>query len=145
MSDFRQLSDLVWASPQVELPDIEEAKAKGFAMIINNRPDGESEDQPEGQSLESRAKAAGLTYHAIPIVPGGFNKEQVDAMEDALAKAEGPVLAFCRSGTRSTLLWSLVQAKQGMDPVQITQAAAAAGYDIAPIRPAIDFYAAQAG
>lgn len=144
MSDFRQLSESVWASPQVESPDIAGAKAQGFTMIINNRPDGESADQPSANSIEAQSLAEGMAYRAIPISHTGFSNAQVDAMEQALADAEGPVLAYCRSGTRSTLLWSLVQAKLGMQPDQIAAAAASAGYDIAPIRPAIDAYAAQA-
>lgn len=144
MSDFRQLSDSMWASPQVELPDVAEAKALGFAMIINNRPDQEGPDQPEGSSIEAEALAAGMAYRAIPINHSGFSEAQVEAMEQALSEAEGPVLAFCRSGTRSTLLWSLAMAKGGMPPAAIAEAAAAAGYDVSSIRPAIDYYAAQA-
>ena len=144
MSDFRKLSDQVWASPQITNDDVAEAAKRGFRMIVNNRPDNESDDQVPGATIEAAARAAGMQYCAIPITHAGFSEPQVVAMEEVLAKAEGPILAYCRSGTRSTLLWSLAQAKSGMAPGAIAEAAANAGYDVAPIRAAIDFYAGEA-
>ncbi|GAA0269815.1 TIGR01244 family sulfur transferase [Alteraurantiacibacter aestuarii] len=144
MSDFRQLSDTVWASPQIGSDDIAAAKALGITMIVNNRPDGESDDQPEGATIAAEAAAAGMAYRAIPVTHAGIQPSQVGEMAQALAEAEGPVLAFCRSGTRSTFLWSLVQASKGMDPDQIAAAAAGAGYDVGSIRPAIEMFAQQA-
>jgi uncharacterized protein (TIGR01244 family) len=144
MSGFRQLSDDVLASPQITAADIETARTEGVRLIINNRPDGEEPDQPSGGEMEAAARAAGMDYRAIPVSPGGFDEGQVRAMAEALASADGKVLAYCRSGTRSTLLWALAQAASGGDPQAIAQAAADAGYDVTPIRPAIDMLAAQA-
>jgi uncharacterized protein (TIGR01244 family) len=144
MSGFRQLSDDVLASPQITAADIETARTEGVRLIINNRPDGEEPDQPGGDEMEAAARAAGMDYRAIPVSPGGFDEGQVRAMAEALASADGKVLAYCRSGTRSTLLWALAQAASGGDPQAIAQAAADAGYDVTPIRPAIDMLAAQA-
>ncbi len=144
MSDFRKLSDDVWASPQISTEEVREAHDRGFAMIINNRPDGEAEDQPSGEEIAAQAKELGLTYRAIPITPGGFGPGEVTQMVQALESAEGPVLAYCRSGTRSTLLWSLAQAAEGQEPAKIASAAAAAGYDIAPVRALVDQLAARA-
>lgn len=143
MSDFRQLSESVWASPQIGAAEVAEAAHRGFAMIVNNRPDGETEDQPSGEAVAQAAQAAGLDYRAIPISHGGFSETQVEAMTEALASAQGPVLAFCRSGTRSTLLWSLAQAAQGRDPAEIAAAASKAGYDVAPIFPAMEALASR--
>jgi len=67
----------------------------------------------------------------------------VTAMRDALDRAAGPVLAYCRSGTRSTLLWALAEAQAGVDPEQIAQAAADAGYDVSPVRQAMEAYATR--
>lgn len=134
MSDFRQVSSSFWASPQITVHDVAEASELGFALIINNRPEGESDDQTPGADIAGAARAAGLDYCAIPVAPGGFSEEQVRAMAAALAGAHGPVLAYCRSGTRSTLLWSLAQAADGRDPAEIAREAARAGYDVAPIR-----------
>jgi uncharacterized protein (TIGR01244 family) len=144
MSQFRRLDDSVLASPQITLAAIAEAKAAGVTLIVNNRPEGEAEDQTPGPEIEAAARAAGLDYVAIPVGGSGFGVPQVEAMAAALAGAEGKVLAYCRSGTRSTLLWSLAQAQAGHDPDDIAAAAAAAGYDVSPVRPAMDMLAAQA-
>ena len=143
MTDFRRLSEDFWASPQIGLDDIAEAKARGFASIVNNRPEGEAPDQLPGGEIEAAARAAGMDYRAIPVTHAGFSEEQVRAMTAALDEAAGPVLAYCRSGTRSTLLWSLAQAAQGSDPDSIAAKAAGAGYDVAPIRPLLEMLAAR--
>ena len=133
MPDFRTLSDSVYASPQITPEQIEDAATLGVTMIINNRPDGEEPGQPEGASIEEAARAAGLAYAAIPVSGAGLGMPQVEAMADALAAAEGKVLAYCRSGTRSTFLWSLAQAKAGQQPETIAEAARSAGYDVSPV------------
>jgi uncharacterized protein (TIGR01244 family) len=145
MSEFRRLSETVYASPQIAVGDIDTAAGLGVTLVINNRPEGESEDQTPGAAIEAAARAAGMDYTAIPVTMATLSHDDVAAMQDALAGAAGPVLAYCRSGTRSTLLWSLAQARAGIDPDAITEAAAAAGYDVSPVRQAMDAYAAQAG
>ncbi|MBO6527204.1 TIGR01244 family sulfur transferase [Erythrobacter sp.] len=144
MSEFRKLSNDFYASPQVTPQEISEAAAMGVALVVNNRPDGEAPDQPPGADIEAATRAAGMDYLAIPIGSAGFSEPQVAKLQDALAGAEGPVLGFCRSGTRSTLLWSLARARTGEDPEAISEAAASAGYDVSPVRPAMDMFAARA-
>lgn len=139
---FRQITDTVFASPQIDTDAIAEAKALGIVRIVNNRPEGESDDQVPGDAIEAEARAAGIDYVAIPVGHGGFSQAQVDAMAEALDSAQGPVLAYCRSGTRSTLLWALARAKAGDNPSVIASKAAAAGYDVSPIRQLIDMFAA---
>jgi len=139
---FRKLSDTVYASPQIGLPEIDEAVARGIALIVNNRPEGEGDDQTAGSEIEAAAKAAGMDYVAIPVTHAGFSQAQVTAMADALASAKGPVLAYCRSGTRSTLLWALARASAGESPERIAEQAAGAGYDVAPVRAIMDMLAA---
>lgn len=143
MSDFRRVNENVTVSPQLALGDIALAAAQGVAMIVNNRPDGEDPDAPQGDAIAAAAAAAGLNYVAIPIGHAGFSEPQVDAMIAALEQAEGPILAYCRSGTRSTLLWALAAAKQGEAPDAIARMAAQAGYDVSPIRPMIDMLSAR--
>jgi uncharacterized protein (TIGR01244 family) len=133
MSDFRTVTEGVLASPQIEVADVAAAKAAGVTLIINNRPEGESPDQVAGIDISAAAHAAGIEYVAIPVTHAGFSQAQVDAMAEALAGAEGKVLAYCRSGTRSTLLWALAEASRGRDPGEIAAEAAGAGYDVAPI------------
>lgn len=143
MSDFRILTENVLVSPQLALKDVTSAAALGVSMIINNRPDGEEPGAPQGAEIAAAAAAAGINYVAIPIGHSGFSEPQVDAMIAALGQAEGPILAYCRSGTRSTLLWALAAAKQGEAPETIARTAAQAGYDVSPIRPMIDMLAAR--
>lgn len=138
---FRKLSDQVLASPQIALADVAAAAAQGVRLIVNNRPEGESEDQTPGAEIEAAARAAGLDYVAIPVTHAGFSEAQVKAMSEALSGAEGPVLAYCRSGTRSTLLWALAEAKGGADPEALAEQAAQAGYDIGPVRALCDMLA----
>lgn len=146
MSDFRQVTPTFWASPQIDLADVAEASRLGVTLLINNRPEGESTDQTPGQAIADAATAAGIAYCAIPVTHQGFAQDQVDAMNAALAGTSGLVLAYCRSGTRSTLLWSLAQAASGRDPAWIAEVAAGAGYDVGPIRQVVDgLYARSLG
>lgn len=143
MARFRKLSDDFYASPQVTPGEMSEAAAMGIALVVNNRPDGEAPDQPPGADIEAAARAAGMDYLAIPVGSAGFSEPQVERLQQAMAGASGPVLGFCRSGTRSTLLWSLARARSGEDPESIADAAAAVGYDVAPVRPAMEMFAAR--
>lgn len=141
---FRKLTDTIYAAPQIGLADVDEAAKLGVRLIVNNRPEGESDDQLPGAEIEAAARAAGIDYVAIPVTHSGFSEPQVAAMAKALAGAGGPVLAYCRSGTRSTLLWALSEASQGGDPDALTNMAAKAGYDVNPVRPLMDMLKARA-
>lgn len=141
---FRKLTDNVYASPQIGLGDVAEAKGLGVGLIVNNRPEGESGDQTPGAEIAAAAQAAGIDYVAIPVTHAGFSEPQVTAMRVALERAgDTRVLAYCRSGTRSTLLWALAQASAGADPRVLAEAAAGAGYDLAPVAPMLDILAAR--
>jgi uncharacterized protein (TIGR01244 family) len=131
---FRKLSDRVLASPQIDVATVAAAAAQGVKLIVNNRPEGESDDQTPGAEIAAAARAAGIAYLAIPVTHSGFSEPQVAAMAEALAEADGPVLAYCRSGMRSTLLWALAEASHGADPEALAAQAAQAGYDIGPVR-----------
>ena len=129
---FRALSDTVLvAARQLRPADVAAAAAAGVAVIVNNRPDGEEPGQPASADIERAARAAGLRYHHIPVA-GGIGPDQVAAM--AAAMDEGKLLAFCRSGTRSTWLWALAAHSRGADGDTILASAAAAGYDLDPLR-----------
>lgn len=142
---FRQLTDRVMASPQITLAEVAEAAASGVGLIVNNRPEDESDDQTPGAEIEAAARAAGMDYVAIPVTHAGFSEIQVKAMAAALASTDKPVLAYCRSGTRSTLLWALAEASRGQSPHALTAAAAQAGYDLSPVRALMDMLAAREG
>ncbi len=140
---FRQLSTQVFASPQITVEDIATAAAQGIGLVINNRPEDESDDQTPGAEIEAAARAAGLDYVAIPVTHAGFSDSQVTAMANALAHCERPVLAYCRSGTRSTLLWALAEASRGQSPHALSAGAAQAGYDLTPVRALMDMLATR--
>lgn len=143
MSELRRLNENVMVSQQLDLEDVAAAAALGVGTIVNNRPDGEEPSAPQGDEIAAAAAAAGLNYVAIPIGHSGFSEPQVDAMIAAMEQAEGPILAYCRSGTRSTLLWALASAKLGEDPDTIARTAMHAGYDVSPVRPMIDMLSAR--
>lgn len=144
MSDFRRLSEAMLASPQITPADVARAKEAGVTLIVNNRPDDEEAGQPAGAEIEAAAREAGIAYRAIPVTSAGLSQPQVEAMREALGTAEGSVLGFCRSGTRSTLLWALARASMGDDPQALADAAREAGYDVTPVRQAMDMLARQA-
>lgn len=130
---FKNLDESTLVSCQIAPEDVAQAAAEGVSLIVNNRPDGEEPGQPSGAEIAAAAEAAGIAYRHIPVA-GGLAPDQVAAMGDALAGAEGKVLAFCRSGTRSTYLWALARASAGSDGAEIMARAAAAGYDLSPLR-----------
>jgi uncharacterized protein (TIGR01244 family) len=135
---IRRVDDHISVSPQIAPGEIGDLAEAGFAMVINNRPDGEEHGQPSGAAICEAAQAAGLDYVAIPVTQAGFSSNQVDAMAGALARARGPVLAFCRSGTRSCNLWALAEASQGAAPGDLIAKGAGAGYDLTGIRPLLE-------
>lgn len=132
--NFHQLDDEVLVSGQIQPDDVSEAAALGVTIIVNNRPDGEEAGQPEGAEIEAAARSAGLDYRSIPVA-GGLGPDEIAAMTEVLGAADGKVLAFCRSGTRSTYLWALARSGQGADGAALLSKAAAAGYNLSPLRP----------
>ncbi len=100
------LSDQVAVAPQIRPSDIGDLNAKGFRMLINNRPDAEAPDQPSSDALGGEAIRMGLRYAYIPIIPGEMTDQDVAEFAEAVSEVDGPVLAFCRTGNRSTQLWN---------------------------------------
>ena len=138
MLDIRRIDDRFAVAPQIAPKDVEGIKAAGYVAIVNNRPDGEEPGQPGGEAIRAAAEAAGLAYTAIPVTGAGFSHPQVTAMIDAIDRADGPVLAYCRSGTRSCNLWALAGAGLGEPQDQLVGKAAGAGYDLDTLRPLMD-------
>lgn len=128
---MRALSEGMFVAGQILPEDVKALADAGIALIVNNRPDGEQPGQPDGAAIEAAAAACGIDYVHIPM--SGLDPALIEAMAAALAGASGPVLAFCRSGTRSTYLWALARSAQGADADSLLAAAAGAGYDLTPI------------
>ncbi|MGQ0590721.1 MAG: TIGR01244 family sulfur transferase [Sphingosinicella sp.] len=129
---MRRLEEGVFVAGQIRPEDVPGFAAQGVRLIVNNRPGGEEPGQPTGAEIEAAASAAGVGYRFIPV--SHLTPEAVAAMGAALEEADGPVLAFCRSGTRSTYLWALARARRGADADTLIQQAARAGYDLAALR-----------
>ena len=138
MSDFRRVTDSFFVTPQIRDADIPAAAAKGFKVLIANRPDGEDPGQMPSADVRLAAEAAGLSFLSIPV-RGAPGPEAVAQTAAAIAEAEGPILAYCRSGTRSVTLWAFATAQSGvMSTAEIIAAAKGAGYDLSAHARALD-------
>ena len=134
---FKFLTPSLSVSQQLSEADIAEAARDGFRSIISNRPDGEEADQLTAAEIEAVAAVHGMGFAHVPVVSGRIDDADIAQMAEALVHLPGPVLAFCRSGTRSATLWALTQAgSQSADA--ITQTAASAGYDLKALRPRLE-------
>ena len=127
--DIKTLSPQVSVSPQITAADVAEITEAGFRAIICNRPDGEGADQPNFDEIEAAASAAGLRVAYVPVTAGMVRDDDVAAFASALAELPRPVLAYCRTGTRSATLWSFHEADKRPMP-DILAATKAAGYDM---------------
>lgn len=103
------LNSQVSVRPQLLPHEVAEMAAAGIKGIINNRPDNEAPDQPASAEIEAEARRHGLSYWHIPIVPGQATQADACAFAQALQQAGGPVVAFCRTGNRSTALFKMSQ------------------------------------
>lgn len=130
---IRQLDDKTLVSGQLRPDEVAALKDQGVTMLVNNRPDNEDEGQPGSAEMEAAARTAGLEYRHIPI-RYGIGPADVEAMRDALrATGDGKLLAFCRSGNRSTLAWAVARAEDGADPDELRSCAEAAGFNLGPV------------
>jgi uncharacterized protein (TIGR01244 family) len=127
--DYKTVTPDFAVAPQIEPEDITKIKALGYVAIINNRPDDETPGQPETAKLAALAKEQNLGYFDIPINSGSLTPEAIEMTKNTLDSIDGPVFAFCRSGTRSITLWALSQIGH-KDGQEILNAVANAGYDL---------------
>jgi uncharacterized protein (TIGR01244 family) len=109
MMEYRQISDSYSVSGQILPEDIAAIKAAGFKSVICNRPDNEQPGQPSAGSVQTAAQAAGLEFRYNPVVSGRITSENVADQANALEELQGPILAYCRSGARSTNLYGRVR------------------------------------
>lgn len=141
---FKTIDPAFLAAPQIAVEDVAAAAAQGVTTIVNNRPDGEEPSAPQGNAIAAACAVHSIAYVAIPVTHSGFSHAQIDALAAAIAASDGPILAYCRSGTRSTNLWALTRARLGDDPQTLCDKAAAQGYDLSGLRPTLDALAAGA-
>ena len=116
------------------MPDqVAQLRDHGITMIVNNRPDGEDPGQPLAADIETAATNAGIAYRFAPIRRGPGPSE-VEEMQEAMRECgDGTMLAFCRSGARSTFAWALARREEGMNREEIERRAADADVSLAPI------------
>ncbi len=108
----RAVAPDVCVAPQLTPEAMAEAARAGFRSVVNNRPDFEfGPDQPTNASIEAAARAAGLEYRFLPVAGSFQTPEQIDAFARLLEELPRPILAFCRSGTRSANLYMQAQAR----------------------------------
>ena len=118
---------------RLDRPEIDALAHAGVRTIINNRLDGEDPGQLPAAEARRLAEALGIAYHHIPITAATLSRADVDAFAATLRDAPAPVVAHCRSGTRSTLLWALSQMREGAEPLRLVAEAARLGIDIASL------------
>jgi uncharacterized protein (TIGR01244 family) len=139
MSLCKQLEDNFFVSGQVSRDSLEHAVALGVSRLINNRPDGEEAGQPSNEEVSAWADELGLEYYFVPVVPGTLTAEVLEQFTEAVKCDEGRVMASCRTGTRSCVLWALERASRRAIPVDdLITAAGQAGYDIAAMKPSLE-------
>ena len=131
--DVKRISPFYSISAQISVPDVGAAASLGFKAIINNRPDGESDDQPAAVDIERAAAAQGLDYRHVPVRSGQITDADIEAFRTAMSEVTGPVLGFCRTGQRSISLWSLLEAEH-MASASLIEVARDAGYDISSLQ-----------
>ena len=129
--DIRRITPDYAVSPQIEPEDLPEIAAQGFRTIVCNRPDSEVPLELSSEVMRVATEAAGLRFVDNPVTHPTMTPERIAIQTQAMA--DGPVLAYCASGTRSSVLWSLGQA--GKRPAdEIIAATAKAGYDLSSLR-----------
>ena len=142
MVETKTLAGGVSVAAQICPEDLETLAAR-FRTILNNRPDGEEAGQPSSAEIEAEARRVGLQYAFVPITPGQLNEQAINGFSEVISNAPTPILAFCRTGTRSAALWAITQAGV-RDPKEILKIAAGAGYDLSGLRPRLEEKAAEA-
>lgn len=136
MLDIRQLTPTYAVAPQIAPQDARALAALGFTDIIDNRPDHEITADIQTEEMRAAALAAGLNFHANPLISGAITPQNVAAQAAVIAQAAGPVLAYCASGNRSSIVWALAHA--GKIPAdRLIETAASHGYNLAHLRGAL--------
>ncbi|MGH1356734.1 MAG: TIGR01244 family sulfur transferase [Thalassovita sp.] len=135
--DIREITPRYSVSPQINPEDLAAIKAAGFTKVICNRPDIEVPPSHHAEAMAEAALAAGLEFFALPLTHQTMTPDNVAAQMAAADASEGPVLAYCASGTRCSVVWSLGQ-KGKLTADEILSATARAGYDLSGLRPALE-------
>lgn len=142
MTTARYLTDSFAVSPQIAVEDLEGLKEQGFSTIVCNRPDGEVPAECNADAIRSACEDLGMRFVLNPLSHGELSLAHIDTQREA-AKSTESVLAYCASGNRSSILWSLAMAGR-LPTEEILQRTSDAGYNVHPILPQLQSLAAQA-
>lgn len=135
--DLRQITDGYAVSPQLEPGDMATLAAAGVTTVICNRPDAENPPPLQAAAMQQSAEAAGLDFVFNPVTGGMLTEANVEEQSEAIEGSEGPVVAYCASGNRSTVVWALgASGELAVD--DILERAARGGYDLAWLRPQLE-------
>ncbi|MGO1461031.1 MAG: TIGR01244 family sulfur transferase [Marinobacter sp.] len=132
--DIRKIDDTLSVAPQIAYADVAEAARLGFRTLVANRPDKEEFGQPAMADIEAAARENGMTWVYMPVESGNISDADVDRFGTMIQDSDKPVLAFCRSGTRCTVLWAL-NAVRTAPASEVLSKANNAGYDISGLAP----------
>lgn len=138
--DIRALTPTYAVSPQIAPTDMAAVRAAGYTTVIDNRPDAEIPGELHTPAMRAAAEAAGLVFVANPVIGGQITMENVAAQAEAMAAAPGPVLAYCASGNRSSIVWALSQAG-AMPSDDLVAIPARFGYQLDHLRPTLEHLA----
>jgi uncharacterized protein (TIGR01244 family) len=125
------INDRISVAGQIGIADIPGIAKAGYRLIVNNRPDGEEPGQPGRDEIAAEAKKHGIAYHYIPVTTSAITLKDVTEFHHAASRGPTPILAHCRSGTRSYLLWALSRALfERESPLMLAAEAQRKGYDL---------------
>ena len=127
---IRPINDEFAVTEQITVEDVKALAAQGVKGLLCNRPDGEAPDQPPFADIEAAARQHGMSVRSVPVVASRINDADVQAFSEAYTELPRPLVAWCRTGTRSITLWALDQAKKGKSGEEILEVARNAGYDL---------------
>ena len=137
--DIRQITPSYSVSPQIDPADMVAIREAGFTRIICNRPDTEIPPHLHATEMAKAASDAGLEFEVLPLTHDTMTPENIARQMSLAEEASGPVLAYCASGTRCSVIWSLGKASEGALSVdEILSTTAGAGYDLAGLRPRLE-------
>lgn len=139
--DIRPITDQYNVSPQISVEDVPDIKAAGIATVICNRPDMEVPPSHQADAIRAAVEAAGMRFEELPITHQTMTPDRVAVQSSIVEASDGPVLAYCASGTRCSILWAFSQAGH-LSSDEILGAVSRAGYDLSAMRPTLDSIAA---
>ncbi|MGB0083872.1 MAG: TIGR01244 family sulfur transferase [Rhodomicrobiaceae bacterium] len=145
MAELAQLDEKTSVAGQIAPGDVADIAASGIALIVNNRPDGEAMfGQAPASKIEAEALKHGLAFIDLPFAAPMLAPEHVAKFAEILQATDGRILVYCRSGSRSTMLWAAAKVALGTPIETVIAQAAAAGYDLRQATHAIKALAGSA-